>query len=116
MSTSEYPEFLPEGLSDSLIDSWVSLLNSDKVSDEVKSLIDNTMQSMARKNIILLRSLQYAESALGDIGDAEREPEDDLEWCEKRAAEALLEVRKVLNYFGAKHSGIGYFLPPDKSI
>lgn len=44
----------------------------------------------------LLGVLSYAECALGDIGDADREPGDDLEWCEGRAAEALPRIRKML--------------------
>lgn len=44
----------------------------------------------------LLEVLSYAESALSDIGDAEREPGDDLEWCEGRAAEALPRIRELL--------------------
>jgi hypothetical protein len=44
----------------------------------------------------LLGVLCYAESALSDIGDADREPGDDLEWCEGRAAEALPRIRKLL--------------------
>jgi hypothetical protein len=44
----------------------------------------------------LLEVLRYAESALSDIGDADREPGDDLEWCEGRAAEALPRIRELL--------------------
>ena len=40
--------------------------------------------------------LAYAEAALADIGDADREPGDDLAWCEARAAEALPRVRAAL--------------------
>ena len=41
-------------------------------------------------------ALEIAEAALADIGDADREPGDDVAWCEARAAEALPEVRAVL--------------------
>jgi hypothetical protein len=44
----------------------------------------------------LLLALQYAEAALSDIGDAEREPGDDLAWCENRAAQALPRIRKLI--------------------
>jgi len=50
----------------------------------------------------LLDVLSYAECALGDIGDADREPGDDLEWCEGRAAEALPRIRKLLQAHGRK--------------
>lgn len=36
-----------------------------------------------------LRALVIAEAGLADIGDADREPGDDLAWCEARAAQAL---------------------------
>jgi len=48
----------------------------------------------------LLEALAYAESALSDIGDAEREPGDDLAWCEDRAAQALPRIRKLLAAHG----------------
>lgn len=44
----------------------------------------------------LLDALSYAECALGDIGDADREPGDDLEWCEGRAEAALPRIRELL--------------------
>lgn len=48
----------------------------------------------------LLKALRTAEAALSDIGDAEREPTDDVAWCENRAAEALPEVRAALQMLG----------------
>jgi hypothetical protein len=44
----------------------------------------------------LLAALRYAEAALADIGDADREPGDDLTWCENRAGEALPRIRKLI--------------------
>ena len=41
-------------------------------------------------------ALKTAEAALADIGDSDREPGDDLEWCERRAAQALPAVRAAL--------------------
>lgn len=41
-------------------------------------------------------ALAHAEAALADIGDAAREPGDDLKWCEERAAKALPRVRAAL--------------------
>jgi hypothetical protein len=54
----------------------------------------------------LLDALSYAECALGDIGDADREPGDDLEWCEGRAAEALPRIRKLLLAHGRKTTSL----------
>lgn len=54
----------------------------------------------------LILALQHAEAALADIGDADREPGDDVKWCEDRAAEVLPIVRKALDKVGAKHSGL----------
>jgi hypothetical protein len=47
-------------------------------------------------NVALRSALKTAEAALADIGDATREPGDDLAWCERRAAQALPAVRKAL--------------------
>lgn len=44
----------------------------------------------------LRTALHCAEAALADIGDADREPGDDLAWCESRAAEALPTVRAAM--------------------
>lgn len=41
-------------------------------------------------------ALKKVEAALSDIGDADREPGDDLKWCERRAAEALPVARAAL--------------------
>ena len=42
------------------------------------------------------QAMYIAEAALADIGDADREPGDDVAWCEARAAEALPIVRAAL--------------------
>ena len=44
----------------------------------------------------LADALRKAEAALSDIGDAEREPGDDVQWCENRAAVALPITRNAL--------------------
>jgi len=43
-----------------------------------------------------LEALVIAEAALADIGDADREPGDDLAWCEARAAQALKAPRTAI--------------------
>jgi hypothetical protein len=43
-----------------------------------------------------LEALVIAEAGLADIGDADREPGDDLAWCEARAAEALAQPRAAI--------------------
>jgi hypothetical protein len=64
--------------------------------------IDGTWEEvMANAHLIaaapdLLAALRTAEAALADIGDADREPGDDVEWCERRAAEALPLVRAAI--------------------
>lgn len=45
---------------------------------------------------LMVEALTVAEAALADIGDADREPGDDLAWCEARAARALPAVRALL--------------------
>jgi hypothetical protein len=54
----------------------------------------------------LLSTLAYAEAALGDIGDADREPGDDLKWCEERAASALPRIRKMLLAYGKQTTSL----------
>jgi hypothetical protein len=44
----------------------------------------------------VIRALELAEAALADIGDADREPGDDLAWAEARAAQDLPRIRAVL--------------------
>lgn len=116
MPRTSYPKFLPKGLPNNLVEKWVSLFDSlneispDVISVKVKDLLRDTAYSYDKEKDALILALQEAECALGDIGDADREPGDDVEWCEKRAAEALPKVREALNKVGAKHSGIGHFL------
>jgi len=47
-------------------------------------------------NAELLAALRIAEAALSDIGDADREPGDDVAWCEQRAAQAIPIARTAL--------------------
>ena len=55
------------------------------------------MIAALREQVQVLRdALKTAEAALADIGDATREPGDDLAWCEARAAQALPAVRAAL--------------------
>ena len=64
---------------------------------EVRPYADRCLEHEAADEIERLRdTLAYAEAALADIGDADREPGDDLAWCEARAAEALPRVRACL--------------------
>lgn len=45
---------------------------------------------------LALDALEHAEAGLADIGDADREPGDDLAWCERRAAQALPKTRATI--------------------
>lgn len=45
---------------------------------------------------LALEALITAEAGLADIGDADREPTDDLAWCEERAAQALAIPRQAI--------------------
>ncbi len=58
--------------------------------------MDAAVNYAAAVSSALREALKTAEAALADIGDATREPGDDLAWCERRAAQALPEVRKAL--------------------
>lgn len=44
----------------------------------------------------LAEALRIAEAALADIGDADREPGDDVAWCERRARLGLRIARAAL--------------------
>ena len=52
---------------------------------------DNDVQRADR--LKLYAALHTAEAALADIGDADRNPGDDVAWCEARAAQALPEEK-----------------------
>jgi len=56
-------------------------------------------------NKMALDALKFAEAALADIGDADREPGDDLAWCEARAAEALPRTRAAIAALQAAPQG-----------
>ena len=58
--------------------------------------LSQVTKATTAKETILRNALVLAEAALSDIGDADREPGDDLAWAERRAAEALPSVREVL--------------------
>lgn len=62
---------------------------------EMQRLFDLSVQQ--QREIERLRAaLKIAEAALSDIGDADREPGDDVAWCESRAARALPAVRAAM--------------------
>ena len=48
----------------------------------------------------LIEAAKSAEAALSDIGDADREPGDDVAWCERRAYEAIPRLRAALARVG----------------
>ena len=58
--------------------------------------LDAAIDYAADVSAALREALKTAEAALADIGDADREPGDDLAWCERRAAQALPAVRAAL--------------------
>lgn len=49
----------------------------------------------------MITALKKAEAALSDIGDADREPGDDMKWMEIRAALPLPFIREVMTRIGA---------------
>lgn len=59
------------------------------------------LRRLEAANAELLEALTIAEAALADIGDADREPDDDVAWCESRAAQAIPVARAAI----AKHGG-----------
>jgi hypothetical protein len=95
-------------------DKYFTIVFKDLTQDERLSLSNdyqNKLSASSYSHVMddrdqLLDALSYAECALGDIGDADREPGDDLEWCEERAAKALPRVRKLLLAHGRKTTSL----------
>lgn len=57
---------------------------------------NQTIADLVAQRDALLAALHIAEAALSDIGDADREPGDDVAWCEARAAEAIPKARAAI--------------------
>jgi len=95
-------------------DKYFTIVFKDLTKDERLSLLYDYQERFSASSYShvmddrdqLLDVLSYAECALGDIGDADREPGDDLEWCEERAAKALPRVRKLLLDHGRKTTSL----------
>ena len=66
-----------------------------RAADNAESRAD-TVSRAAEGGDAVREALVVAEAALADIGDADREPGDDVAWCERRAAQALPKVRAAL--------------------
>jgi hypothetical protein len=87
-----------------MTDKYFTIVFKDLTSEERIALWNayaDKISALSHSHVVddrdqLLGVLCYAESALSDIGDADREPGDDLEWCEGRAAEALPRIRELL--------------------
>jgi len=62
----------------------------------VAGIVEQRIAELERTNAVLLEALKLAEAALSDIGDAEREPDDDVAWCEARAAQAIPQARAAI--------------------
>jgi hypothetical protein len=71
--------------------------------DELTGIVLRAFARYGRPNVApivppeLIRALELAEAGLADIGDADREPGDDLAWVEARAARDLPRIRQALN-------------------
>jgi hypothetical protein len=95
-------------------DKYFTIVFKDLTKDERLSLLNDYQERFSASSYShvmddrdqLLDVLSYAECALGDIGDADRESGDDLEWCEGRAAEALPRIRKLLLAHGRKTTSL----------
>jgi hypothetical protein len=91
-------------------DKYFTIVFKDLTKDQRLNLLNDYPENISASSYShvmddrdqLLDVLSYAECALGDIGDADREPGDDMEWCEERAAKALPRVRKLLQAHGRK--------------
>jgi hypothetical protein len=72
-----------------------ALADAESWRQQADARIDDALR-FANERDELRAALEIAEAALADIGDADREPGDDVAWCEARAAEALPAARAAL--------------------
>jgi hypothetical protein len=72
-----------------------ALADAESWRQQADARIDDALR-FADERDELRAALEIAEAALADIGDADREPGDDVAWCEARATEALPVVRAAL--------------------
>lgn len=79
----------------SMIERYNNGVHSQALVDDYSKAADE-LRRLHEVNAELVEALKIAEAALSDIGDADREPEDDLAWCEARAAEAIPKTRAAL--------------------
>lgn len=76
---------------------WLSVNFGLDAEPDFSYFTESQMHEYAAHVSAALRSaLKIAEAALADIGDSDRDPGDDLAWCERRAAQALPAVRAAL--------------------
>jgi hypothetical protein len=95
-------------------DKYFTIVFKDLTKDDRMELLarySNNLSASSYSHVLdnrdrLLDALAYAEAALGDIGDADREPGDDLQWCEERAAAALPRIRNLLLAHGRKTTSL----------
>ena len=86
-------------------DAEIEALRAECASAEENEAIEYKLRGEAEARAErLAEALRFAEAALADIGDADREPGDDVEWCERRAAQALPTVRAALNTTAAQEN------------
>jgi len=105
-TSGEYWKSYTEGLADDfteLADKYRQVLaERDALQARLDAMtaqpVQPAAQEPASKELLqqALDELVIAEAGLSDIGDADREPGDDLAWCESRAAEALDSPRKAI--------------------
>lgn len=108
MTTPEYRALCAE-LAGCLDDALTFTVQGD-TERSMRQLITRARTLLAAPEVVeaggdsdVIRALVKAEAALADIGDAEREPGDDLAWCERRAAETLPVVREALAFCSTAH-------------
>ena len=73
---------------------YVYMLPSQR--EAYERILQAALSAPKQQAVEVTEALKVAEAALADIGDADREPGDDIAWAERRAAEALPQVRAAL--------------------
>ena len=72
------------------------ILQKNDIQERLRCLAAAEIVALRAELLTLYSALHTAEAALADIGDADRNPGDDVAWCEARAARALPQVRAAI--------------------
>ena len=76
------------------------ILRKNDIQERLRRLAAAEIVALRAENLKLYAELHTAEAALADIGDADRNPGEDVAWCEARAAQADVRRRHCQRFVG----------------